>query len=171
MNCTSKCAGSLRHLFPVVLFFIFSVFCEGEQPRGFVPVMPDQKIRRFNYPFEAVWISLVQILEYQDIDIETLDKSLGTMITDFIPLDPKSKLGTEALFPEQGERLIEKAKYDMVIEVKKTDENETTVQIEVNLSKFSRALMSYYKWRDQLSSGVIEKYLFENLQGELAGKQ
>ena len=170
MNCTFKCAGNVKLLFTVLLFFAFGVYCDGEQPRGFVPVMPDQKIRSFHYPFETVWTSLVQVLEYQDIAIETLDKSLGTIIADFIPLDPKSKLGNETLFPEPGERIIEKAKYDMVIAVKKANENETTVLVEVNVGKYSRSLLSYYAWRDQLSNGIIEKNLFVDLQRELAGQ-
>jgi len=66
------------------------------------------------------------------------------IITYFIPIDPKSTVGKAALFTEKGERIIEKAKYDMVIVVKKVDEKKKSVHVDVHLSKFSSSLFDYY---------------------------
>jgi len=135
-----------------------------------VPIMPDQKIRNFDNSYDAVWVRLIAYLEKQDIDIEIVDKELGLIITYFIPIDPKSILGKAALFPGKGERIIEKAKYDMIIVVKKVDKKKTSVQVDVHLSKFSRSLFDYYNWKDQLSNGYIEKKLFEELEKALKAK-
>ena len=154
----------MRHILLCFLIFAVSgIFC-GEEPRAFVPVMPSQKVHRFARDFETVWGALVTILEFKDIDIEAIDKEKGSIITDFIPIDPKSDFGKSAIFPEKGERIIDKAKYDMTIVVTSVDDNQTSVEIIVNLSKYSRSLMSYYSWKDQLSSGFIEQQLFEELE-------
>lgn len=155
---------SMRHIVLCCLIFAVSgIFC-GEEPRGFVPVMPSQKVHRFARDFETVWGALVTILEIKDIDIETVDKEKGSIITDFIPIDVKSDFGKSAIFPEKGERIIDKAKYDMTIVVTSVDDNQTSVEIIVHLSKYSRSLMSYYSWKDQLSSGFIEQQFFEELE-------
>ncbi len=154
-------------IFPIIVGILLLSACEAEQSRVFVPVMPDQKTRHFNYPFDDVWDVLVNVLASQDIDIETFDKERGVIITDFIPLNPKSELGQASLFPEKGERIIEKAKYDIAIAVMENEGKGISVQLEVHLSKYSRSLMSYYKWRDQLSNGIIEQRMFDSLEAEL----
>ncbi len=102
-------------VFPVIVGILLLFACEAEQSRGFVPVMPDQKTRHLNYSFDDVWDVLVNMLAGQNIDVETFNKELGVIITDFIPLNSKSELGQESLFLEKSERIIEKAKYDITI--------------------------------------------------------
>ena len=148
--------------FCFLIFVVSGIFC-GEEPQAFVPVMPSQKIHRYSRDFETVWGALVTILEIKDIDIDVIDKEQGSIITDFIPFDPKSEFGRSAIFPEEGERIIDKAKYDMTIVVKPVDEDQTSIEVIVHLSKYSRSMMSYYSWKDQLSSGFIEQQLFEEI--------
>ena len=153
-----------RLCYAVLSCILFIFFC-CEETRGFTPVMPGQQIRTFTYSFDAVWSGLLTLIEKQDIDLLTVDKELGSIITDFIPLDPRSPTGRAALFPEKGERAIEKAKYDMVIVVRRLDENKASVHVDVHLGKYSRSsFISYYKWNDQLSNGYIEKKLFDDLE-------
>lgn len=170
LNCLfNNDEAYMRRSIYIIIFMLIIPAC-SEKPRGFVPIMPNQKIRTFDYSYDAVWSRLIAYLEKQDIDIELVDKELGFIITYFIPIDPKSTVGKAALFPEKGERIIEKAKYDMVIVVKKVDEKKTSVHVDVHLSKFSRSLFDYYNWKDQLSNGYIEKKLFEELEKALKVK-
>jgi hypothetical protein len=164
MSAASKTDKQFQYIFLFVLFIgVSGIYC-GEEPQAFIPVMPSQRVQQFARDFETVWGALVTILEIKDIDIEAIDKEKGSIITDYIPFDPKSEFGRSATFPEKGERMIDKAKYDMVIAVKPLGEDQTSVELIVHLSKYSRSMMSYYSWKDQLSSGFIEKQLFEELE-------
>lgn len=170
LNCLfNNDEAYMRWSIYIIICMLFIQAC-AEEPRDFVPVTPDQKIRTFSHSYDAVWSRLIAYLEKQDIDIKSIDKESGSIITDFIPIDPKSPLGEAVIFPEKGERIIESAKYDMVIGVKKVDEKKTSVQVDVHLSKYSRPLMTYYSWKPQLSNGYIEKKLFEELEKTLKAK-
>lgn len=135
----------------------------GEEPKGFVPVMPDQKIRTFAHDFDTVWGGILTILETRDIDIDVINKEKGLIITDFIPIHTDSELGKSVIFPEKGEKIIHLAKYDMTIVVTVSGDSGTSVEVNVHLSKYSRSLMTYYSWKDQLSNGFIEQQLFDEL--------
>ena len=142
--------------------------CQTHTREGFVPVLPHENISTYPYPVEAVWELCFELIEENDIDIDFIDTDNMIIISSFIPIDPESELGKAVIFPEEGETIIESAKYYMNVTMRREENNVTTVQLDISISRYTRSLMTYYSWKEQLSNGYIERKFFNDLAAKLA---
>ena len=157
-------------LFTSIMMVILLLSC-GEKPKTLVPVMPDKRMHTYPYKFDPVWGAILIYMKSKDIDLNKQDKDTGNLITDTIPFEPKSEFGRQAIFPEVGEKFIDKAYYTMNLTLTLNPDNTTTVEVIVTVGKLSRGYTLYYKWRDQLSSGYIEKRFFAEIDSVLKTKK
>lgn len=157
-------------LFTSIMMVILFLSC-GEKSKTLVPVMPDKRMHTYPYKFDPVWGAILIYMKSKDIDLNKQDKDTGNLITDTIPFEPKSEFGRQAIFPEVGEKFIDKAYYTMNLTLTLNPDNTTTVEVIVTVGKLSRGYTLYYKWRDQLSSGYIEKRFFAEIDSVLKTKK
>jgi len=145
--------------------------CGSGPDEGFVPAMPQDKIRTLPYPVETIWSAYLEMLERKDIDLLITDRENRTIVTDFIPMEPKSEMGKAVIFREEGEYSVGGAKYDITAVMTEAEENRTTVRLEAKIDKYTRSWYSYFSWKNQPSNGYIERNVFAELALSLQGKR
>jgi len=159
-----------KPVFVIIAVIVCFSACETEPDQGFMPVLPSQKVRTYPYSFALVWNAIMDLIVLNDIDLIMIDSDKGQVVTDFIPLDPKSEMGKKVIFREEGERIIKSAKYDITFALNSIDENTTRVKLDVHIDKSSRSLWSYYSMKEQLSNGYIEKKFLDDIAALLEEK-